>query len=133
MLIKFIVQVVKITLGVLLAMIVIKAFSQFAPFKMTSHETDAQLEISYVDFISIILTAISLLLATLGFVLAILAFIGWNAIGNRVTKHSEEYLRKSVDEGGQLHRLVKSEVKEIMYGDIVGLENTSDQEADENS
>ncbi|WJY23037.1 hypothetical protein QTA57_08170 [Fontisubflavum oceani] len=90
--------------------------------------TPASVEISYVDFVSIMMTAVSIILAALGFVIAILAFIGWNSIESKVSSSAKEFLRESIEDGGELHRLVKEEAKEIIYGDIQPVDSDYDEE-----
>jgi hypothetical protein len=48
--------------------------------------------ISYSDFVSIMLTAISLLMTVLAIFLAVLGFIGWTSIEQRVHEKAEAYL-----------------------------------------
>lgn len=87
-------------------------------------------QLSYTDFVSIMLTAVSIILAALGFVIALLAFIGWNSIGNRVSQSAKEFLRESVKDGGELHRLVKNEAKEIIYKGVQPIDEDYDEDSE---
>jgi hypothetical protein len=99
-------------------------------------------EVSYSDFISILLSAISLLMTLLGFGLAIFGVIGWNSVSSRVKErtkefldtgfdddgalsermrsHFGEFLKQGLDEGGELQILFKKEFASMMYGERYG-------------
>ena len=89
----------------------------FSPVSLV-RASPATVNINYVDFVSIMMTSVSLILAALGFVIAILAFIGWNSIGAKVSTSAKEFLKESVKDGGELHKLVRAEAKEIIYRGI---------------
>lgn len=79
----------------------------------------SQYTISYADFISIMLTAVSLLVTLLGFILAIFAFIGWNSISSKVGSDVRSYLDEGFKDGNTLHSMlvdqIKAEAPVIMY------------------
>lgn len=101
----------------------------FTPLKI-SHEKSSEIEISYIDFISIMLTGISIILAAFGFVVAILAFIGWNSIGLRATSAAEVEVRRAMKNGGQLHETIRQEAREVFR--YLGMESINASNADVN-
>jgi len=109
--------ILKVALGVILGVGMAALAWSFSPISIT-RQSPSTINISYIDFVSIMLTAVSVILAGLGFVIALLAFIGWNSIGNKVSASSKEFLRESVKDGGELHTLVRNEAKEIIYQGI---------------
>jgi|GEM_PF-1691766 len=113
---SFLITVLAVSFGGAGAYGIISAASTLSPFSITEGNPTAKIE--YADFVSIMLTGVSLILAALGFVVAILAFIGWNSIGERVSSLAKTFLQDAMQEGGQLHTLVKSEAKSIIYRGI---------------
>ena len=71
--------------------------------------------ISYADFISIMLTAVSVLLALVTIVLAVAGVLGWNAISSGVRSRTEAFLEDGFKEGNPLYTMVESRVTEITY------------------
>ncbi|MDX2274352.1 MAG: hypothetical protein NW206_02790 [Hyphomonadaceae bacterium] len=67
----------------------------------------ASYTLSYADFVSIMLAAISLLLTLLAFFIAILALVGWNSLSSRVKEASDEFLKDGFSDGATLHKLLK--------------------------
>ncbi|WP_299507512.1 hypothetical protein [Cypionkella sp.] len=106
-----------------------------SPVSNVPHGIDPSpvLSINYADFVSIMLTGVSLILAALGFVVALIAIAGWNSIGERVSSLATTFLKDAMKEGGELHKLVKEEAKEIMYRDIepIDTEFTDDAKEEE--
>lgn len=121
---------IKIAVGVALGVAICALIWMYSPVQVTRN-SPASISISYVDVVSIMLTAVSVILGALGFVVAILAFIGWNSIGDKVTTASREFLRESVKEGGDLHALVKKEAKSIIYRGIEPVDTEFEEEADD--
>lgn len=107
-----------VALGVIVGGAVLYGLYVSAPIRFSSTASGSVAQIDYPTFISIMLTAVSVILAGLGFVIAILAFIGWNSIGERVSTLATQFLRDAFNDGGPLHKMVKEEVKDIMYRDI---------------
>ena len=70
--------------------------------------------LSYADFISIMLTAVSLLMTVLAIFLGVFGFIGWNAIEQRVHTKTEDFLERGFKRGGRLDRIVNRRVKEAV-------------------
>ena len=70
--------------------------------------------LSYADFVSIMLTAISLLITVLAVFLAIAGVIGWNSIEQKVHTKTEDFLSKGFEKGGQLDRMVYQRVRDVV-------------------
>ena len=80
---------------------------------------DATATISYADFISIMLTAVSLLMTVLAIFLAVAGFIGWSTIEQKVHDKTEDFLVTGFAKGGRLDRVVvdviERETQRIMF------------------
>lgn len=92
--------------------------------------------VSYADFISIMLTAVSLLITVLAVFLAVFGFIGWNAIQNQVHEKTKEFLDEEFKEGHSLYTMLETRATSIIYQGIMpALSDTGDnddqQEEDE--
>lgn len=70
--------------------------------------------LSYADFVSIMLTAVSLLITVLAVFLAIAGVIGWNSIEQKVHTKTEDFLAKGFEKGGQLDRMVYQRVRDVV-------------------
>lgn len=70
--------------------------------------------LSYADFISIMLTAVSLLMTVLAIFLGVFGFIGWNAIEQKVHTKTEDFLEQGFKRGGRLDRIVNRRVKDAV-------------------
>jgi hypothetical protein len=70
--------------------------------------------LSYADFVSIMLTAVSLLITVLAVFLAIAGVIGWNSIEQRVHTKTEDFLSRGFEKGGHLDRMVYRRVKDVV-------------------
>lgn len=112
---RFVFWVLAIGIGGALALVLLKFTTYFSPFLVTTSAGSNVLSISYVDFVSIMLTVVTVILAALGLVFAILAVIGWNTIRERVSSLATIFLQNSIKEGGELHDLVQKETQLIMY------------------
>jgi uncharacterized membrane protein len=71
--------------------------------------------LSYADFISIMLTAISLLMTLLAIFFGVLGVIGWNAISGGVRQRTKDFLEDGFKEGNALHDMLRRRVEEAMY------------------
>jgi hypothetical protein len=67
--------------------------------------------LSYADFISIMLTAISLLMTVLAIFLGVLGFLGWTTIEQKVHDKTEEILGNGFKEGGALKEKVEQAIE----------------------
>lgn len=145
---RFLFMVAVLALGGAGAFGIIKAVSVISPFAVVNANAaaehnftspvlrtlfgasqDSTTRISYSDFVSIMLTGVSLILAALGFVVALLAFIGWNSIGDRVSSLAKTFLQDAMKEGGELHDLVKNEAKSIIYRGVEPVDTQYDEGA----
>ena len=125
---RFITTVCAVALGGAIAVGFAAAVWHLVPIQVTP---GAQYKIEYTDFVSLMLTAVSIILAALGFVVALLAVIGWNSIGSRVSTIAKELFHHSIEDGelraivkkslerdGELYKLVQNEAKEIIYRSV---------------
>jgi hypothetical protein len=84
--------------------------------------------ISYADFVSIMLTAVSLLMTVLAIFLGVFGFIGWNAIQGRVHQRTEEFLNEGFKEGRPLYQMLETRATEIIYEGIIPVVGDDDEE-----
>ena len=84
--------------------------------------------ISYADFISVMLTAISVLMTVLAIFLGVFGVIGWNAIQNRVHQRTEEFLTEGFKEGRPLYQMLESRATDIIYEGIIPVVAEQDEE-----
>ncbi|MDI1343696.1 MAG: hypothetical protein PSV22_06300 [Pseudolabrys sp.] len=61
--------------------------------------------ISYADFIVIMLTSVAVLVTVLAVVMAILAFVGWQNFEMRVNSAAREYIKSGFEPDQWLHKL----------------------------
>ena len=79
--------------------------------------------LSYADFVSIMLTAVSLLITVLAVFLAVAGFVGWTTIEQKVHAKTEDFLAKGFAKGGRLDGMVyervtaaiRSKTEELMF------------------
>jgi hypothetical protein len=76
---------------------------------------NGKLEISTVDFVTVVLSSISVLLTLLTIFLAVFGFIGWRAINDRVRDHSLTYLGNELQEGKPMFTLIQKAVLDEVY------------------
>lgn len=92
--------------------------------------------LSYADFVSVMLTAVSLLMTVLAIFLAVLGFLGWTTIEQKVHGKTEEFLTDGFEKGGRLERMVLDVIEtnslEIMFRGVqpVGEDDVSSSEGD---
>lgn len=72
------------------------------------HMGSSSYTLSYADFVSIMLTAISLLMTVLAIFLAVAGFVGWTTIEQKVHFKTEEYLSDGFEEKGRLLEMLNS-------------------------
>lgn len=86
---------------------------------LTRHFGTSSYTLSYADFVSIMLTAVSLLMTVLAIFLAVLGFLGWTTIEQKVHGKTEEFLADGFEKGGRLERMVLDVIEtnslEIMF------------------
>jgi hypothetical protein len=85
---------------------------------MNRHFGTSSYSLSYADFVSIMLTAVSLLITVLAVFLAVFGFIGWNAIENRVHEKTKNFLDEEFKEGKSLYNMLETRATEIIYQGI---------------
>lgn len=75
--------------------------------------------LSYADFVSVMLTAVSLLMTVLAIFLAVVGFLGWTTIEQKVHGKTEDFLAKGFAKGGRLDQVVvdmiERKTEEIMF------------------
>lgn len=75
--------------------------------------------LGYADFVSIMLTAVSLLITVLAVFLAVAGFVGWTTIEQKVHGKTEDFLAKGFEKGGRLDRIVvdmiERKTEQIMF------------------
>lgn len=86
-------------------------------------------QITYADFIAILLTAISLILTGLAFVIGIAAFVGWNSVSAKVTADVKIYLVEGFKPGNALHTLLVEEKNKIPYEGAAAITTEFEAEA----
>jgi hypothetical protein len=114
---RFLNTIVKLGLGVL-ALVLLCTYVGAVSGAIspgTSQIRNGTAEISYADFISIMLTAVSLLVTVLAFVLAALAYIGWNSISAKVSDEVRANFERGFEPGGKLHKMFAEEKNKIPY------------------
>ncbi|MBS0989205.1 hypothetical protein JK182_11120 [Acetobacter okinawensis] len=89
---------------------------------LTRHSGSTDYTLSYADFISILLTAISLLMTVLAIFLAVIGFVGWTSIEQKVHDKTEGFLLDGFKKGGRLDAIVVSTIEkkteEIMFSGV---------------
>ena len=86
--------------------------------------------ISYADFVSVLLTAISLIMALLAFFIAILAYIGWNSINGKVASEVQTILAEGFREGQPLHQMFLDQKDRAMFDGVMEIDTEFDEDAD---
>jgi len=85
--------------------------------------------ISYADFISVLLTAISLIMTLLAFFIAILAYIGWNSISGKVASEVKSFLADGFREGQPLHRMLVEQKDKAMFEGVMEIDTNFQDDA----
>ena len=122
-----------IALGVALLCVAAGAIGGY----LSTRTSDGSVNLSYTDFLSLMLTAISVLMTLLAFFIAILAVIGWTSIESRVEKKTEDFLRTALAKGGSLEQKLVAEASEVMVKKAQsmyqGVEPIKDEDEDDDS
>ena len=87
---------------------------------------NGKFEISPVEFVTLILTSISVLLALLTIFLGVFAIIGWRSINDGVRDHSITFLSGELEEGKPMFALVKNAAMQAMYEGVQRAEDEQD-------
>lgn len=96
---------------------------------MTRHFGASSHTLSYVDFVSIMLTAISLLMTLLAFFIAALAYIGWQSITSKVATEVRSFLDNGFQEGEALHELFVEQKDRAMFEGVFPVDGEQDSDA----
>lgn len=80
------------------------------------------LDMTYVDFLSITLTALSLMITVLGFFIAAASVIGWTTIESKLREHSVSYFKDQLKDDGPLRAEFEKLIAAIAYE---GIENVN--------
>lgn len=91
-----------------------------------SPEAKVSMDLDYVDFITITLTALSLMITILGFFVAAASVIGWSTIENKLRDHSVSYFTDQLKKDGPLRRDLENLIESIAYE---GIDNFKSQNA----
>ena len=81
-------------------------------------------DLTYGDFLSITLTALSLMITVLGIFVAAASFIGWTTIENKLRDHSVTYFQDQLSKDGKLREEFEQIISHIAYE---GVENFKTQ------
>lgn len=91
---------------------------------------ESSYKLSYADFISIMLTAVSLLMTLLAFFIAGLAYIGWNSISSKVGSEVLAYLDRGFREGEPLHKILVENKNAVMFEGVRKVDTEFNRDAD---
>lgn len=69
-------------------------------------------DLTYADFISIMLTALGLMITVLGFFVAAAGVIGWTTLENKLKDHSVTYFKEQLSKNGKL----REEIEQLIVG-----------------
>lgn len=83
--------------------------------------------ISYVDFISIMLTSLGIILTALAVFIGILAILGWNSIEDKLRDHSHDYISRQLEEGNPLRDDIRRSVREVVYEGVAAETEIDDE------
>lgn len=78
----------------------------------------ADKDMTYSDFISIILTALGVMLTALTIFLGVLAVVGWTSIESKLRDHSISYFKDQLSSEGPLRAELEELFTEIAYEGI---------------
>lgn len=87
-----------------------------------SHFGTSSMSISYVDFISIVLSALGVILMAVTLFVAILAVIGWTSIETKLRAHSIEFIGSELRDDKPLAQMVKKAVRDAVYEGVAPAE-----------
>lgn len=108
--------------------IVLSLFSAAIGALLSRHIGESTYTISFVDFISVLLTAISLLMTLLAFFIAILALVGWNTIADRVRDATKEFLENGIKENGPIYTILQQTSERVTYEGVSEFQKGADNE-----
>ena len=85
-------------------------------------------DVSYSDFLSITLTALSLMITVLGLFVAAAGVIGWSTLESKLRSHSLEYFTNQLSKEGPLRQELEALIATIAYRGIEGLKEEAKEE-----
>ena len=98
---------------------------------ISAHLGKSQYTISYSDFITIILTAISVLLTILAIIIALVGVVSWTTISERVKQSTESYLSDGFSEGKHLFVMLQQKSQAASYRGVQPIGDVDEAEAAE--
>lgn len=88
----------------------------------------SSMTVSYIDFISVVLTCLGVMLTAVTLFVGVLAVIGWTSIETRLRSHSIEFIGSELTEDKPLGQMVRKAVREAVYEGVVPAgQNTEDE------
>ena len=99
----------------LISMILLALISGVIGAALAGNFGTSSISISYIDFISVVLTALGVMLATATLFVAVLAVIGWTSIEARLRNHSIEFIGSELKDDKPLAIMIKKAVREAVY------------------
>jgi len=84
----------------------------------------AESDISYAEFLSVTLTALSIMITVLGLFVAAAGVIGWSTLENKLRSHSVEYFTNQLSKEGPLRQELEELFTSIAYTGIEGLKQS---------
>lgn len=87
--------------------------------------------INSVDFVTIILSSVSVLLTILTIFLAVFGFVGWSFINDRLREHSMNYFSTELKEGTPSFAMLREVVREVVYEGITTVDDEYNYQDDD--
>ena len=87
------------------------------------------LDLKYVDFVSITLTALSLMITVLGFFIAAASVIGWTTIETKLRDHSVSYFKDQLKKDGPLRTELEIIIAAVAYEGVESLKSNLSNES----
>lgn len=103
-----------LSVAIALGILVLAVVGGLAGGALTRNYSSASDPIAYADFISVMLTSISLLMALLAVFLAVLGVIGWNAIVTQARTRAEKFLNKSFKPGSEFSKRLETRAEGVV-------------------
>lgn len=95
--------------GAIVAILVMCAFAGAIGSSIAPDASKDTYNISYADFVVIMLTAVSVMVTVLALIVGVAAYIGWNSIQGKVKSEVRSYLKTGFKPGKPLHNLFMDE------------------------
>lgn len=98
---------------------------------MTRHFGTSSYTLSYADFVSIMLTAVSLLMTLLAFFIAGLAYIGWQSVTTKVAAEVQAFLDEGFKDGQPLQKMLVEQKDKAMFEGVLKIDEDFGADASE--